>query len=746
MAAVTTDDIAELRLAIQANGYSPVPAYKKCVFLEEWPDKLNVPQAEVRQWSQTHPQWRNTGIITSTTPTVDVDISHPEAAQTVATTIRDWFDGRGVILERFGSPPKRAIPFRTKQPFKKMLVRFVDPAGSVHKIEILGDGQQFIAAGIHPNTRKEYTWHADNTPWSIPRADLPELNDDEAFKLLNHLAETLIEQHEFQVESAPPYSENDTPTARGARVDAEAELAAMRYRPNAGVVNDTHCRVIPSLLRRGHEPDEVIDMVVAGTMSMARELNLGWSHAAEVAQVTARCVSTLRRMQKGDDYTLTPPWLPTEYIEEWARIVASGKRPLFTRNGAGWHLRAYGDKPHEDAPAEPGTSAKKNGTAPPKRILVLRPFVKFDPAALPPRAWLYGKHYQRRTVSLTAGPGGMGKSSLEMVELLSMATGRNLLGEQPMERLRVWLHNGEDPMEEMLRRLAAVCQHYKIPQEELQGQLWLTSGNEFPLRVAKGYANLEIDEPLVRQISNAIGENEIDVAAFDPLVTLHSVSEGDPGKMDAVVRLFAGIADERDAGIDLSHHVRKPAAGSDADLDLNDIRGVMAITDAARAARILNRMNKADATDAGIGDVGRLSYFRVDKVKGNYSPAQAATWRRFKNVDLPNNDEVGVVEPWDFPGQGMATPEKVAADQRAEQVFLELLDKFTGRGVNVSANQGPNYAPAKFAGDKTATAAKVAKAALRAAMDRLLDRGWIRSVPFGRSDRNSYRLVRDTAQ
>jgi hypothetical protein len=124
---------------------------------------------------------------------------------------------------------------------------------------------------------------------------------------------------------------------------------------------------------------------------------------------------------------------------------------------------------------------------------------------------------------------------------------------------------------------------YAIPQEKLQGQLWITSGNEFPLRVAKGYANLEINAALVRQISDAIGDNAIDLAAFDPLVTLHSVSEGDPGKMDTVVRLFAGIADEHDCAIELNHHVRKPAAGSDADHDVHDIRGVMAIADVAFA-------------------------------------------------------------------------------------------------------------------------------------------------------------------
>ena len=147
--------------------------------------------------------------------------------------------------------------------------------------------------------------------------------------------------------------------------------------------------------------------------------------------------------------------------------------------------------------------------------------------------------------------------------------------------------------------------------------------------------------------------------------------------MDAVIRLFAGIADENDAAIEIAHHVRKPAAGAAGDYDVHDIRGVAAITDAVRAARVLNRMNEKDAEAAGCGEVERLFRFRVDRAKGNYSPAQAATWRQFINVELVNGDEVGVVAPWDFPGQGEQTPEKTAADKKAEDVFLQLLDKFT---------------------------------------------------------------------
>ena len=73
-----------------------------------------------------------------------------------------------------------------------------------------------------------------------------------------------------------------------------------------------------------------------------------------------------------------------------------------------------------------------------------------------------------------------------------MATARNLLGKQPAERLRVRYHNGEDSLEELNRRLGAICLHYKIPQEELSEWFFMTSGNEMPLRVANGYGELKI--------------------------------------------------------------------------------------------------------------------------------------------------------------------------------------------------------------------------------------------------------------
>src|SRR5262249_16738161 len=120
----------------------------------------------------------------------------------------------------------------------------------------------------------------------------------------------------------------------------------------------------------------------------------------------------------------------------------------------------------------------------------------------------------------------------------------------------------------------------------------MTSGNEVPLRVAQGYSNLNIDHRLVKCIVEAIGDNKIDVATFDPLVTLHGVPENDTGKMDTVVRIFAKMADTQNCAIELSHHTRKLLPGSTEDYSVDDMRGAGSLKDAMRAVRMLNFMSR----------------------------------------------------------------------------------------------------------------------------------------------------------
>jgi hypothetical protein len=268
--------------------------------------------------------------------------------------------------------------------------------------------------------------------------------------------------------------------------------------PTPASVEDIQRRVILSHLQRGIHPDDIHAKVVSATMRMAEGApELRWTREAEEIAVTSRIIKQFETACR--DCDKAPPWwLPPEFCERAQEILDTGHKLALGYNKHGWFIRRHGraDQDDREAPkavgsdaegraANKSTSNSNNGERP-KADGIIKPFVPFDPAALPPRQWLYGRHYLRRTVSATTAPGGFGKSSLDMVEAIAMATCRNLLGEQPSERLRVWLHNGEDNLDEMMRRVAAICQHYSIEQSELVGWFFMTSGNEVPLAGCRG--------------------------------------------------------------------------------------------------------------------------------------------------------------------------------------------------------------------------------------------------------------------
>jgi RecA-family ATPase len=154
----------------------------------------------------------------------------------------------------------------------------------------------------------------------------------------------------------------------------------------------------------------------------------------------------------------------------------------------------------------------------PKPLVSATPFKWTDPRKIQPREWVYGFHYIRQFVSTTVAPGGVGKSSLSIVEALAMATGRPLLGITPNERTKVWLWNGEDPLEELQRRVGAAMIQYDISPEEVEGWLFLDSGRTSEIIIAhqtKGGAELAI--PVIEALDQTIRANGIGVVILDPL-------------------------------------------------------------------------------------------------------------------------------------------------------------------------------------------------------------------------------------
>jgi RecA-family ATPase len=277
------------------------------------------------------------------------------------------------------------------------------------------------------------------------------------------------------------------------------------------------------------------------------------------------------------------------------------------------------------------------------------PFEPIDAAKIPKRRWVYGHHYIRSYVSVVASAGGLGKSSMQMVEGVSVATGKPLLGEPVHETCKVWIVNLEDPMEEMQRRMAAVMQHYDIKADDIRGRLFLDAGRELKMIFAKQSRDgLEIVEEIVEYMIKVINDNGIGLVFIDPWVAaLGQINENDNAAMNAAVGAVRAIADATDAAIVLTHHIRKQN-GEDATID--SVRGAGSLIGAARAARVLNRVSMEEAMKLGVSESEARGIMRVDDGKNNLSlPAEKATYRRMLGVQLANEEYVGVAVEFKLP-------------------------------------------------------------------------------------------------
>jgi hypothetical protein len=280
-----------------------------------------------------------------------------------------------------------------------------------------------------------------------------------------------------------------------------------------------------------------------------------------------------------------------------------------------------------------------------------------DPGPIPPRMWLLGNQFCAGFISCLVSAGGVGKSSLRLLQYISLALGRPLCGQHVFQRCRVLLISLEDDDDELQRRIQAVLLHYGIARSELKG--WLFCKYVSRSKIAKLEDRKRVAGPLEQEIRNAIAHREPDLVALDPFVKLHSLGESDSGDMNFVCDLLSAIAVDEKIAVDIPHHVHKgQLAPGDADAG----RGSSGIRYASRLNFTLTVMTEEEAKAFNINLDERFSYVRLDAAKVNLVVRSAkATWFRLigvsignGNVFYPNGDTIQVVEPW--------TPRNIWAD------------------------------------------------------------------------------------
>ena len=135
--------VIALRAAILAHGLQPVAVYThdKRPFGNHW------------QATHGHPpfvaQAQSTGILCNGVRAVDVDVSDPRAAAEAEDVIFETL-GVSTFIRGRSDSPRRLILYRGTG--KKRIIKT-----NAGEVEILGEGQQFVAYGVHPDGA-DYEW------------------------------------------------------------------------------------------------------------------------------------------------------------------------------------------------------------------------------------------------------------------------------------------------------------------------------------------------------------------------------------------------------------------------------------------------------------------------------------------------------------------------------------------------------------------------------------------------------------
>lgn len=152
-----TNDVLFMRQNLLAYGYRPIPCKGKVPYNFDGWSQCSATADNVIAWETSHPQNRNTGILTGEVVAIDVDILRPDLADAVIAMVRELPGGKHAPM-RIGKAPKALFLFKTTEPREKAVSSWFKIDDIKQRIEIMGVGQQVIVHGDHPETGQPYSW------------------------------------------------------------------------------------------------------------------------------------------------------------------------------------------------------------------------------------------------------------------------------------------------------------------------------------------------------------------------------------------------------------------------------------------------------------------------------------------------------------------------------------------------------------------------------------------------------------
>ncbi len=239
-------------------------------------------------------------------------------------------------------------------------------------------------------------------------------------------------------------------------------------------------------------------------------------------------------------------------------------------------------------------------------------------------------------VGMLAGPGGIGKTMLELQLAVALATGTpacgGLFSEFKLEPnpARIVLVVPEESLLVLQHRLHAIVHalHAHLTRSDAVLEVpSFTAHLNANLRLypesSDGFAllnwSMERTEVFAHLVHACEGAR---LVVIDPLRQFHACDENDSAAMNAMVQTLRKLAQETGAAVVFAHHTNKTATYLGQGDGAGAARGSSALTDGVRWQLNLSRLSPEQAQQAGIDKDDLAHFVRLDVSKANYLPPQ----------------------------------------------------------------------------------------------------------------------------
>jgi RecA-family ATPase len=334
-----------------------------------------------------------------------------------------------------------------------------------------------------------------------------------------------------------------------------------------------------------------------------------------------------------------------------------------------------------------------------------------------PREWAVRDVFPLRNVALLSGEGAVGKSILLMQLGVAQMLGKDWLSMLPEPGPFLYF-NAEDEEEELHRRFADIAAHYSASVAELKGHLHLLAlAGKDPVLGYPARNGLIKPTTLYDQLLEAACDLRPKSIGLDTSADIFAGNENDRSQVRQFIGLMRGLAIAANTAVIIAGHPSLTGINSGTGLS-----GSTAWHNSVRARAYMRPLKIED------GDEPDQDLRVLDFMKSNYGPVTESLTLRWRNGVFIPEPKTGSLE-------------KLAAQAKAEHVFLKLLERLTTEGRRVGEKPGHSYAPSKFAREPEAKSAGLKKEALAEAMRRLFAEKKIQVETYGKPSNPHYRIA-----